>query len=78
MLRYIAADFRKSRNSTKFFRSFNYARAATPVINIIFRSSRQEVFLEISQNSQENTCVRDSFLTCSVQKGFQKQDLLHI
>ena len=27
-----------------------------------FRSSRPEVFLEISQNSQENTCVRVSFL----------------
>ena len=26
------------------------------------RSSRPEVFLEISQNSQENTCARASFL----------------
>ena len=30
---------------------------------IIFRGSRLEVFLQISQNSQESTCARVSFLT---------------
>ena len=29
---------------------------------IIFRGSRLEVFLQISQNSQESTCARISFL----------------
>ena len=29
---------------------------------IILRSSRLEVFLRISQNSQESTCARASFL----------------
>ena len=29
---------------------------------LVLRSSRPEVFLEISQNSQENTCARVSFL----------------
>ena len=29
---------------------------------VIWRCSVEKVFLEISQNSQENTCARDSFL----------------
>ena len=29
---------------------------------VVCRCSVKKVFLEISQNSQENTCVRDSFL----------------
>ena len=43
---------------------------------IINRSSRPEVFsekafLEISQNSQENTCARASFLTKLQTSGLQ-------
>ena len=34
------------------------------------RCSVKKVFLEISQNSQENTCARVSFLT----KGFIKKE----
>ena len=32
------------------------------------RSSRPEVFLEISQNSQENTCARVSFFATLLKK----------
>ena len=32
------------------------------MLNQMYRSSRPEVFLDISQNSQENTCARVSFL----------------
>ena len=74
MLRHIVADFRKSRNSTKFFKSFNYARVTTPVINIIFS-------LEISQNSQENTCARDSFLIklqALASNFIKKESLAHV
>ena len=42
---------------------------------IQYWSSRPEVFLEISQNSQENTCARDSFLIKLQASGlYQKRD----
>ena len=39
------------------------------------RCSVQKVFLEISQNSQENTCVRVSFLIKLQASGLQKETL---
>ena len=41
---------------------------------IIFRSSRLEVFLQISQNSQESTCARVSFLINFI----KKETLVHV
>ena len=41
-----------------------------------FRSSRPEVFLKISQNSQENTCARVSFLIKLQACNFIKKETL--
>ena len=37
---------------------------------VVRRCSVKKVFLEISQNSQENTCARDSFLINFIKKDF--------
>ena len=48
---------------------------ATPFAEAVARMcSVKQVFLEISQNSQENTCARDSFLI-ELQAFFLPQDL---
>ena len=48
------SDYLFSSNSGFSLMIFNFS--------VRYRSSRLEVFLEISQNSQENTCAGDSFL----------------
>ena len=44
-----------------FFRFTLYSAPSSSSSQLLLRSSRPEVFLEISQNSLENTCVRVSF-----------------
>ena len=46
---------------------YGFVRATEAVAK---RCSVKKVFLEISQNSQENTCVRDSFLIKSLAQVF--------
>ena len=46
---------------------YGFVRATEAVAK---RCSVKKVFLEISQNSQENTCVRDSFLINSLAQVF--------
>ena len=43
-------------------RSFFCAKVNSSIEAVVRRCSVKKVFLEISQNSQENTCARDSFL----------------
>ena len=44
---------------------------------VVRRSSVKKMFLEISQNSQENTCARDSFLVTLQSSGnFIKKESL--
>ena len=38
---------------------------------VVMRYSVKKVFVKISQNSQENTCVKVSFLTKSQARGLQ-------
>ena len=43
---------------------------------VVQKCSVKKVFLEISQNSQENTCARDSFLIKLQAWGFIKKETL--
>ena len=64
--------FSKFKSKRKHF-AFN--EWASEVSEVATKGVLKKVFLEISQNSQENTCVRDSFLIKFI-KNFKKKESL--